>query len=78
MNHVFENEEEDLTLSEADYEVPAGYQSKLTARLSKDEIKLKFWLFIEIIIFFANVASNIVFMLYRSCSSSRVYSSITE
>ena len=72
VNHVFKNEEEDLSFSEADYEVPAGYQSKLTAKLAKDEIKLKFWLFIEIIIFFGNLTSNIIFMLYRSCSSSRV------
>ena len=74
VNYVFENEEEDLSLSEADYEVPAGYQSKLAAKLPKDEIKLKFWLFIEIIMFFGNIVSNIIFMLYRSCSSSRVYS----
>ena len=38
---------------------------------------MKFWLFIELIIFFANVASNIVFMLYRSCSNARIYSSTT-
>ena len=41
----------------------------------KDEIKLKFWLYIELLIFFTNVASSIVFMLYRSCSKNRIYGS---
>ena len=27
------------------------------------------------LIFFTNVASNIIFMLFRSCSNSRIYSS---
>ena len=77
VNYVFENQEEDLSLSESNYEVPTGYQTQTSVRLTKDEIKLKFWLFIELIIFFANVASNIVFMLYRSCSNARIYSSTT-
>ena len=77
VNYVFENQEEDLSLSESNYEVPTGYQTQTSVRLTKDEIKLKFWLFIELIIFFANVASNIVFILYRSCSNARIYSSST-
>ena len=34
-----------------------------------EENALKFWLYIEMLIFFTNLVSNIIFMLYRSCSS---------
>ena len=51
---------------------------KEVVKFTKDEIKLKFWLYIEMLIFFANVASNIIFMLFRSCSNSRIYSSSTK
>ena len=41
-----------------------------------EETALKFWLYIEMLIFFTNLVSNIIFMLYRSCSSNRIYSSL--
>ena len=74
---MFKNPEEDLALQDAEYVPPDGYteEKEETVELSKDEIKIKFWLYIEIIVFFANVASNMIFMLYRSCSKARVYSS---
>ena len=42
-----------------------------------EETALKFWLYIEMLIFFTNLVSNIIFMLYRSCSINRIYSSLT-
>ena len=73
VDFVFENQEKS-DLSQDENATIAAIQTEQDVELTKDEIKLQFWLYIEMLMFFTNIASNVIFMLYRSCSNSRIYS----
>ena len=76
---VFPNPESDLQV-EGDEEVPideenieealAEVESQKAASFERKEIM--FWLQLEILVFFANIMSNCVYLLLRSCCQSRI------
>ena len=70
VNWVFPDAVEDAVEAEAEGDVEGEDQS--ATELRSEQTGLLFWLQIEVLMFCANIASNMVFLLFRSCSRRRL------